>query len=247
MSDERVESWNFSVQDSHAPRAVGDIFAVGRNYTDHIREMGGSHDVGIVLFLKARASLAADDQTLVIPSWTNDLQFEGELVALIGRRGRDISVECAIEHVWGYAAGIDWTLRDLQHGARRRGEPWFPGKNFAGAAAIGPFRPRSAIRELGACTLRVSVNGEVRQEARLSEMRRSVAEIVAHISSVLPIAPGDAVFTGTPAGVGRVQSGDVVRCEIEGVGSVTTHVAASAASGAEGLEEAEETAGGDGR
>ncbi len=225
--------WNLAVAPD-APAGVallqpGDVFAIGRNYSDHIREMGNADTVPLVVFLKARASLSGDGEPLVLPAWTSDLQYEGELVALIGRGGRDIPEAAAMEHVWGFAAGLDWTLRDRQRDSRASGEPWFPAKNFAGAAAVGAFRPRTAVGALADLELITTVNGEERQRARCGAMRYPLPALIAHVSRVLPLSPGDAIFTGTPAGVGPVQAGDVVCCTIGGVGSVTTPVVAGEA------------------
>lgn len=208
-------------------RHVGDVFAIGRNYTEHVREMGNADDVPIVVFQKARASLAHDGDTLMLPAWSSDVQFEGELVVLLGRGGRDIPIEHALSRVWGMAAGIDWTARDLQRAARTSGEPWFAAKNFAGAAAVGAFTPLASAGDWSHARLTLTVNGTVRQDDTIAHMRHSVAAIVAHLSRVVPLSAGDAIFTGTPAGVGPVQAGDVVCCTIDGVGSVTTRVAAS--------------------
>lgn len=216
--------------DDAAVARPGDVFAIGRNYGEHIREMGHDDTVPIVVFLKARASLVADGTPLIYPAWTDDLQYEGELVALIGRAGRDIAEDRALEHVWGYAAGLDWTLRDRQRDSRGNGEPWFVAKNFAGAAAVGAFRRRSNVAAVSALEIVTTVNGEERQRAGCAAMRHGLPALVAHVSRVVPLSPGDAIFTGTPSGVGPVRPGDVVCCTIAGVGSVTTPVVAAAES-----------------
>lgn len=225
---DRLQQWSFAAPTAPPddPRLAtpGDIFAIGRNYTEHVREMGNDDNVPIVLFLKARASLVGDEAPLHYPGWTTDLQYEGELVALIGRGGRDIPEAEALAYVWGFAAGLDWTLRDRQRDSRGRGEPWFPAKNFAGAAAVGAFRPRAEVGAVRDLEIVTTVNGEPRQRARCVEMRHDLPALIAHVSRVVPLSPGDAIFTGTPSGVGPVRPGDVVCCTIAGVGSVTTPV-----------------------
>jgi len=216
--------WSFRDGQAGGPAAVGDIFAVGRNYAEHVREMGNADDVPLVVFQKARGSLSRDGDTLRLPARSADVQYEGELVVLIGRGGEDIPEAEALDHVWGCAAGIDWTLRDAQRAARATGDPWFAAKSFPGAAAVGAFTPLARAGEWQRARLTLTVNGDTRQEAHVSDMRRPVASIVAQVSRLVPLAPGDAIFTGTPAGVGPVRAGDVVCCAIEGVGSVTTRV-----------------------
>ncbi len=228
----RLTAWQFAdpLGPDEDPRIAqpGDIFAIGRNYAEHVREMGNDDNVPIVLFLKARASLVGDETPLAYPAWSNDLQYEGELVALIGRGGRDIPERDALDHVWGFAAGLDWTLRDRQRDSRGRGEPWFPAKNFGGSAAVGAFRRRAAVQAVRDLEIVTTVNGEPRQRAGCVEMRHDIPALIAHVSRIVPLSPGDAIFTGTPSGVGPVRPGDVVCCTIAGVGSVTTPVTSGA-------------------
>lgn len=183
------------------------IYAVGANYSAHNREMGRATDERFLVFQKSTSTVLESGGVLPYPPDTKDLQFEGELVVLLGPGGRPV----------GYAAGIDFTRRDLQREAKNRGEPWFPGKNFPGAAAIGPFVPAPTVEPLAPRRLALTVGGRVRQEARLGEMLRDVPTLLGLLGKIVPLVPGDVVYTGTPSGVGPVVVGDVVRCEIGGL------------------------------
>mgnify|MGYP001612316616 FL=1 len=183
------------------------IYAVGANYSAHNREMGRSTDERFLVFQKSTSIVLASGGVLPYPPDTKELHHEGELVVLLGEGGRPAA----------YAAGIDFTRRDLQREAKSRGEPWFPGKNFPGAAAIGGFVDAGAFEPIAGRRLVLTVGGQVRQEARLDEMLRDVPALLGLLARIVPLVPGDAVYTGTPSGVGPVAPGDVVRCEIEGL------------------------------
>ena len=200
--------------------AVGKIVAVGRNYADHVAEMGGSSATPPVLFLKPTTALVGDGAQVELPRDQGAVHHEVELVALIGKRGRAIAPADALEHVSGFAVGIDLTLRDLQARAKSRGEPWSEAKGFDGSAPVSSVAPRDEVGDGTGLEIALAVNGEIRQRGNTSQMLRPVRELVASCSRLMTLEPGDLIFTGTPAGVGPVVPGDVVEASVAGVGSV---------------------------
>jgi fumarylpyruvate hydrolase len=204
------------------------IYCVGRNYVEHAKEMGHTGREPPFFFLKpADAALpVAEGATgeMAYPSQTANLHHEIELVVAIGRGGRDIPAAEAAQHVWGYAVGLDMTRRDLQNDMKKQGRPWCIGKAFEQSAPIGPIVPiaRSGRLTRGAITL--DVNGVRRQTGDLSELIWSVDEIIEHLSAAWLLQPGDLIYTGTPAGVGAVQRGDVMEGAIEGLGKLRVAV-----------------------
>ena len=200
------------------------VFCVGRNYAEHAREMG--HDpVREVpfFFMKPADTLLVGDADLPYPPLTQDLHHEMELVVALGSGGADIAAGHALAHVWGYAAGLDMTRRDLQAEAKKAGRPWDMGKGFDASAPIGEVVPADGFDPTrGAITL--TVNGVVRQSSDLSQLIWSVAETIAILSTYVTLAAGDLIFTGTPAGVAAVQRGDLMEGSVAGVGTVRTMV-----------------------
>ncbi len=193
------------------------IYCVGRNYLDHIREMKEADERDPPFFFqKPRDAIVLDGATVAYPPMTSNFQFEGELVLAIGAAGRDIAVNRALDHVFGYAAGLDMTRRDRQFDARDMRLPWEVGKSFDESAPCGPITP-AAGNHLSRGPLVLSVNGTERQRGDLSQMIWSPPEIVAQLSRQMRLEPGDLIFTGTPAGVGAVNPGDTILLEIEGV------------------------------
>ncbi|MGY6629237.1 MAG: fumarylacetoacetate hydrolase family protein [Oceanicaulis sp.] len=181
------------------------IYCVGRNYADHAREMGADPTREAPFFFsKPRDALSAGG-AIPYPQSTSDLHHEVELVLALGRGGSDLTPDAAAACIWGAAVGIDFTRRDLQADAKAKGRPWDTAKGFDASAPIGLIRPGPAPQS-GAITL--MVNGEVRQSGDLADMIWSSAEILSHLSALFELAPGDLVFTGTPAGVGAVRLGD---------------------------------------
>ena len=201
------------------------IYCVGRNYAAHVREMGGDERDLPFFFQKPTDAIVASGSTIAYPPLTADFQHEVELVLAIGKGGSDIPEANAADHVFGVAAGIDLTRRDLQVAARKSGRPWEIGKGFDQSAPIGAIRPLvdGALPTSGAVTL--SVNGSVRQKGNLAELIWSCAEIVSTLSGQYRLQPGDLIYTGTPAGVGPIVPGDVLEGEVEGVGSVIVTIA----------------------
>jgi fumarylpyruvate hydrolase len=202
------------------------VYCVGRNYAEHVREMGGDPTrEQPSFFSKPPDALLTGGADLPYPPATNDLHHEMELVVAIGAGGADIPASAALEHVWGYAAGLDMTRRDMQARLRKEGKTWDMAKGFDHSGPLGEITPAARIGHPAAGRIELKVNGETRQNSDLSNMVWSVAEIVAHLSRLVRLAPGDLIFTGTPEGVAAVRRGDVLEGSIEGIGSVRTRIA----------------------
>jgi len=207
------------VEGTSALFPVRRILCVGRNYAAHRREMGGDDREPPFFFAKPADALVAGGGDVAYPSVTANLHHEMELVAALGGGGADISPADALSLVWGYAAGVDLTRRDLQNAAKDKGQPWEASKGFDQSAPIGPIRRVSGgAQPQGRISL--SVNGQTRQDAHLSDMIWNVAEVISQASRLWRLAPGDLIFTGTPEGVGPLVRGDRVEGLIEDVGAV---------------------------
>ncbi|WP_331739337.1 fumarylacetoacetate hydrolase family protein [Streptomyces sp. NBC_01187] len=192
------------------------IYCVGRNYVDHVREMReGDERDDPFFFQKPSDAIVADGARVPYPPRTGDFQFEGELVAAIGTAGTNVPLERAHELVLGYAVGIDLTRRDRQRDCREKRISWEAGKAFDASAPCGPLTPRELAGDLSTAELRLTVNGETRQRTSLGLMIWNVAEIITHLSTDHQLCPGDLIYTGTPAGVGAIVPGDLVRAEID--------------------------------
>jgi fumarylpyruvate hydrolase len=192
------------------------IYCVGRNYADHIKEMGGDERDPPFFFQKPTDAIVANGAQVPYPMLTEDFQHEVELVLAIGREGAHISLADAADHVFGIAVGIDLTRRDVQVLARKTGRPWEIGKSFDQSAPCGNLLPlRSPLPGHGSIVL--TVNGEVRQQGDLGQMIWSSAEIIRELSCQYRLFPGDLIYTGTPAGVGPVAPGDRVHARITGL------------------------------
>jgi uncharacterized protein (TIGR00369 family) len=213
-----------TMRGSGEPLAVGKILAVGRNYADHIVEMGAPPASPPVVFFKPPSALVHDGGEIHLPEGVGEVHHEVELVAVVGTPGRGIASENALDHVLGYAVGLDMTLREIQAEAKKRGEPWTLAKGFDGSAPVSPVAPREEIGDGSGLEIRLEVNGQVRQCGNTSQMLRSVADLIAFCSRWITLERGDLVFTGTPAGVGPVRPGDVLQAELEKVGGLKVAV-----------------------
>ena len=204
------------------------IYCVGRNYVEHAQEMGFTGREPPFFFMKPGDAVVpvAEGETGVIdyPSLTQNLHHEIELVVAIGKGGRNIAAADAFQHIYGYAVGLDMTRRDLQGEMKKQGRPWCIGKGFDQSAPIGPIHPAAATGELSRGAITLDVNGQRRQSGDLGQLIWSVAETIEHLSAAWTLAPGDLVFTGTPAGVAAVVAGDVMTGAIEGLGSLRVAV-----------------------
>jgi len=197
------------------------IFCVGRNYGDHAREMGADDREPPFFFTKPADAVVESGSRIPYPPATSNLHHEGELVLAIGKAGAMLAEADAPALIWGHAAGNDLTRRDLQAEAKASRRPWDMAKGFDKSAVVGPVRPGT----LADATLRCSVNGTARQEARLSQMIWTPTAILVALSRLVSLAPGDLVFTGTPAGVGALNRGDTCKVEIDGLQSASVTIA----------------------
>lgn len=214
-----------AVANSDARLPVRRIFCVGRNYAAHAREMGKDPDRDPPFFFTKPADAVVENgETVAYPPETENFHYEAELVAVISKEGRNIAEGDSLSHVWGYAVGNDLTRRDLQLKAREQGRPWDWGKAFDRSAVIGPVHPVAEVGHPDKGSIRLMVNGEVKQDADLAELIWSVPEIISILSHSIALQPGDLIMTGTPAGVGPLVEGDLCRIEIEGLGAIETPI-----------------------
>jgi fumarylpyruvate hydrolase len=191
------------------------IYCVGRNYADHVREMG-SQPTPPFFFMKPADALVANGAAIPYPPRTANLQYEMELVVAIGRAGRNIASAEALGYVFGYAAGIDLTRRDLQAAAKENRLPWDAGKGFDHSAPVAAIRP-AARGHLSRGRIWLKVNGETHQDSDLSQMLTGVPQLIAEVSTLYELKAGDLLFTGTPAGVGALKPGDRIEGGVEGL------------------------------
>lgn len=194
------------------------IFCVGRNYEAHAIEMGMDPTREPPFFFTKFAEAVVPSGTVIAyPPATSNFHYEGELVVAIGAEGWDVAPERALELVFGYAAGLDMTRRDLQFAARESGRPWDMSKNFAQSAPLGTLHRVADTGHLTDGSLSLAINGEAKQTAKLSDMIWNCAALISYLTSYGRLMPGDLIFTGTPAGVGPVVPGDVVEVSISGL------------------------------
>ncbi|HEY3399913.1 MAG TPA: fumarylacetoacetate hydrolase family protein [Geothrix sp.] len=209
------------VADSTALFPVRRIYCVGRNYADHAREMGGNPDREPPFFFgKPSDAVVPLGGDIAYPPLTSNLHHEVELVVALGGGGRDIPAEKALDCVYGYAVGIDLTRRDLQAKFKDKGQPWEMAKGFDQSAPVSAVMPAARCGHPASGAIWLSVEGVDRQRGDLAQMTWNVAEVIAHLSAYMALAPGDLIFTGTPSGVGALIRGNHVRCGIEGIGEL---------------------------
>jgi fumarylpyruvate hydrolase len=206
------------VERTDAVFPVRRILCVGRNYAAHRREMGGDDRDPPFFFTKPADAVVPPGGAVPYPTVTGNFHHEMELVVAIGTGGSNIAVADAGKHIFGYAAGVDLTRRDIQNAAKDMGQPWDASKGFDHSAPISAIKPWTGDAPQGRITL--SVNGQVKQDATVADMIWAVPEIVAEASKLWELAPGDLIYTGTPEGVGPLVRGDKVTGEIEGVGTL---------------------------
>jgi fumarylpyruvate hydrolase len=215
---------------SSASYPVRRIFCVGRNYADHAREMGHTGREAPFFFAKPAdavlAVAAGTTATLPYPAQTQDLQYEVELVVALGGHGANVPAAAAGALIWGYAVGIDLTCRDLQAALKQQGRPWEISKAFDHSAPVSAVQPIARSGRIDRGAIWLDVNGQRRQHGDMAMMIWGVDEVLAHLSRYFALAPGDLVFTGTPAGVGRLQPGDAVRAGIDSVGELALDIGA---------------------
>lgn len=214
-----------AVRDSVARYPVRRVYCVGRNYAEHTREMGHDPDRELPFFFQKNPdNLVLDNGDFPYPSMTSNVHHEVEMVVAIGKGGSDIPVEKSLDHVYGYALGLDMTRRDLQNEAKKTGRPWEIGKAFEHSAPMTDIVTVDKVGHLAKGTIWLKVNGEVKQQSDLDQLIWNVPEIIAHLSTIFELKAGDLIMTGTPAGVGVVKRGDLMEGYCEGIGSITAKV-----------------------
>ncbi|MDX1669614.1 MAG: fumarylacetoacetate hydrolase family protein [Limnobacter sp.] len=201
------------------------VYCVGRNYADHAREMGHDPDrEPPFFFMKHPDSLLPSGQDMPYPPGTQDVHHELEMVVALKSGGREIEISHALDHVYGYAVGLDMTRRDLQAHAKKNGHPWATAKAFDHAAPISPIAQAAQVGHPAQGAIELMVNGKTRQSGDLAQMIWSVPEIIAYLSRLFELKAGDLIYTGTPAGVGPIQKGDRLEGQIAGVGRLSTKI-----------------------
>lgn len=201
------------------------VYCVGRNYAEHAKEMGFTGREAPFFFLKpsdAVLEVASDGSSrLPYPGLTKDLQHEVELVVALGKGGRNVTADEAVNLIYGYAVGIDMTRRDLQSEMKKQGRPWCIAKSFEHSAPTGRITPAPLAGRIEAAGIHLRVNGTERQRSNLSKLIWSIPEIIAHLSRAWELQPGDLIFTGTPEGVGTLHKGDTLCAGIDGLPAIT--------------------------
>ena len=206
--------------DSEVLFPVGKIYCIGKNYADHAKEMGGAVDRDQPFFFSKPPQSITQSNTISFPTQTNNLHHEVELVVFIGTKCSNIQKEDAHESIFGYGVGVDLTKRDLQDIAKKNGKPWDLSKGFDNSAPISKIvqNEKNILRQ---GEINLSVNGVKKQSSNLSNMAWKVDEIISWLSRFITLNPGDIIFTGTPAGVGKLNPGDQIDASIESVGSLS--------------------------
>lgn len=203
---------------------IGKIVCLARNYAEHARELGNETPAAPVLFMKPASSVIGDGEAVHIPSYSQECHYEVELAVLIGTQACNVTADRALEHVAGYGVAIDMTLRDVQNSLKAKGLPWEIAKGFDTSCPLSDFVPAATVADPHNLNLKLAVNGEERQNGVSFDMINRIPGIIAHISAIFTLDPGDVILTGTPAGVGQVRSGDVMTAEIASVGRLTIPV-----------------------
>lgn len=203
---------------------IGKILCIGRNYADHIRELGNETPERPVIFMKPASCVIGEGEEIVIPSYSGDCHHEAELALLIGSVGKDIPAGETLAHVAGFGVAIDLTLRDVQAELKKKGLPWDIAKGFDTACPLSAFVPAASVPDPQDLRITLSVNGEPRQDGSTALMIHGIANLISYLSSIFTLMPGDLILTGTPAGVGPLRSGDLVVAEISGVGRLSVSV-----------------------
>ena len=207
------------------------VYCVGRNYAAHAREMGFDPDREPPFFFckpNDDASIvpvpAGETGRIPYPGLTSNYHFEAELVVAIGKGGSNIAVEAAAQHIYGYAVGLDMTRRDLQMKMREAGRPWEIGKAFDFSAPIGPVRRLADIGEMNQGAITLTVDGQAKQKSDITHLIWSVSEVIANLSTLFELQPGDLIFTGTPEGVGAVQRGQTIEVRVDGLDALSVRI-----------------------
>jgi fumarylpyruvate hydrolase len=203
------------------------IYCIGRNYADHAKEMGAQavSRANPVFFMKPADAIVTDGGDVPYPTATHELHHEVEMVVALAKGGRDIDATRALDCIFGYGVGLDLTRRDLQAAMKAKGLPWDVAKGFDASAPVSSLRPAAETGHPEHARLSLGVNGETRQDTDIADMIFPVAEIIAELSKLFELKPGDLIFTGTPAGVGPLQPGDRFRAELQGIAMLEGSIA----------------------
>jgi 2-keto-4-pentenoate hydratase/2-oxohepta-3-ene-1,7-dioic acid hydratase in catechol pathway len=211
-------------KDSGTTIPAGKIICLGQNYAEHVKEMKAEIPKEPVLFLKPNSAILPPGGTIIRPPFSSQLHHEVELVALITKGGSKIPRTDAMDHIGGYAVGLDMTLRDVQAEAKKKGLPWAVSKGFDTSAPLSPFVKPESVPDPHNLTISLRVNGVPKQHSSTRNMIFRLDSIVAYVSSIFTLEPGDLIYTGTPEGVGPVHPGDLIEAEIEAIGILAVHV-----------------------
>ena len=203
---------------------IGKILCIGRNYLDHIKELGNEAPESPVIFMKPASCVIGEGEEIVIPPYSHDCHHEAELALLIGTGGKEIPADEAMRHVAGFGVAIDLTLRDVQAEQKKKGLPWEIAKGFDTACPLSPFVPADSVTNPQDLRITLQVNGEPRQDGSTALMIHRMPELISYLSGIFTLEPGDLILTGTPAGVGPIKSGDRVVAEISQVGRLSVTV-----------------------
>ena len=204
---------------------IGKVLCIGRNYAEHIKELRNAVPDAPVIFIKPASSVIGEGDQILIPPYSNNCQHEVELAILIGRRGKDILSIDAMDHIAGFGVGIDLTLRDVQGELKKNGLPWEIAKGFDTACPLSSFVKAAEVTSPHDLKIRLTVNGETRQDGNTSMMIHRIPAIISYMSGCFTLEPGDVILCGTPAGVSRIMSGDNLTAEIPGVAALRISVA----------------------
>ena len=204
---------------------VGKILCIGRNYAEHIRELGNEIPEAPVIFLKPATSVIGNGASIVIPPYSKECHHEAELALLIGKGGKNIPAAKSFEHVAGYGVAIDLTLRDVQADLKKKGLPWEIAKGFDTACPLSSFTEASQVPDPQNLQIRLTVNGIERQNGNASQMIHTIPSIISYMSGIFTLEPGDVVLTGTPPGVSAIGAGDRLMAEVPGVAKLEVTVA----------------------
>ncbi|HEX5961711.1 MAG TPA: fumarylacetoacetate hydrolase family protein [Rhodanobacteraceae bacterium] len=215
------------IQGSNARFPVHRVYCIGRNYAEHAKEMGAQavSRTNPVFFMKPADALVAGDGDIPYPPATNELHHEVEMTVALSKGGRHIDPARALDCVFGYGVGLDLTRRDLQAAMKAKGLPWDVAKGFDHSAPVSALRAASEVGHPQHARLWLAVNGKVRQDTDIADMTFPVAEIIAELSKLFELKPGDLIFTGTPAGVGPLARGDRFLAELHGIAALEGRIA----------------------
>jgi acylpyruvate hydrolase len=205
------------IKNSNKEITIGKIVCVGRNYAEHVYELGNEIHEKPVVFLKTNSSVIYSGESIIYPSFSNDMHHETELVLLIGENIKDADLETSERAIAGYGVGLDMTLRDVQADLKRKGHPWTIAKCFDTSTVLSEFVEKASHKLTLDEIISLKINGEYRQKDQLNKMLHKPAQVVQYVSSLMKLETGDLIFTGTPKGVSKVEKGDKLVAELEGV------------------------------